>query len=691
MFAGFRKITKYTAALLLVVLVVQILAPVHTALAAPDQGWQDALLGALSPLSGIKSAFSSIDNAFKNSLKVFFADSANWLATHTTGLLSRLAAYMFSLAASWSLDGDIYGMRSGSVFEGFKIFRDLTNILFIFIVIYIGFRIILGLTGPGVSRLLVTVILVAILLNFSLVLVGLVIDASNILALAFYDAFPNSDCKAPSPGERRDLTCPVMEAGGLQAFLGDKQFKKWADTRSGEGAAFDVVAIFLVQAFLHIILAFIFGAGAILFLIRIVVLTLLSLLAPLGVAAFALPQTQGYGYTWLKKLLSNAFFAPIFLAVFYVASSLYLSPFMSNFSNVVSSDSYLAGAGFIVANFFLVAFLFMSALLIGKQLSVVGATTAVAKVQQYTRGTGRAAAYPVRRAGEAAKRYAKREGADIAARRLQPMLGRVPGFRGGLEKVRQLHEAEQKKASGRAAETTTAGLQNIAQGRVVSPEDRTQAAVQLAKRGELTLGGALNEKRIEQMIDQLERVGRKEDARALTRAEWQYADLSQASKRSANEIGKIIKHVRPSDMAEGGNFNEDRMKQLFGTDQGGNVNFSHDAGIEAALAQFTNEHMKKLEERADETTQMMTQLLEKQYRGKHHNEVLNDLSAKGNRSLQKWARSPAGKDWLATVGVVIPKDKEGSGDKKGKEQENPDAGKGYDDLMDDDTKRVVSQ
>ena len=75
-----------------------------------------------------------------------------------------------------------------SIETTWRVLRDLANMSFIFILLYEGIRMILGLEGSNVKKVLSGIIIAAILINFSLFATKVVIDASNIITLGFYNS-----------------------------------------------------------------------------------------------------------------------------------------------------------------------------------------------------------------------------------------------------------------------------------------------------------------------------------------------------------------------------------------------------------------------------------------------------------------------------------------------------------------------
>lgn len=105
----------------------------------------------------------------------------NGIPSFFLGLVTQL----FNVLVALSLSSTIYS--SSFIPEVWGIVRDLSNIFFILVLLYIGVKVILGLGGHDVKKMIVNVIIMALLINFSMFFTKVVVDASNILALIFYN------------------------------------------------------------------------------------------------------------------------------------------------------------------------------------------------------------------------------------------------------------------------------------------------------------------------------------------------------------------------------------------------------------------------------------------------------------------------------------------------------------------------
>ncbi len=97
-----------------------------------------------------------------------------------------VSAYFFDWAVSLSLNGSAYALDFVS--SGWTTARDLANMAFLFILLYIAFKIIFSAETGDTIHMLALVIVVALLVNFSFFFTRLAIDAGNILSIQFYNA-----------------------------------------------------------------------------------------------------------------------------------------------------------------------------------------------------------------------------------------------------------------------------------------------------------------------------------------------------------------------------------------------------------------------------------------------------------------------------------------------------------------------
>ena len=71
--------------------------------------------------------------------------------------------------------------------DGWTLVRDLLNLVFIFILLFAAISTILQYGGFEIKKVLPSLIVVALLVNFSMMIAKMVIDASHIFAWEFYN------------------------------------------------------------------------------------------------------------------------------------------------------------------------------------------------------------------------------------------------------------------------------------------------------------------------------------------------------------------------------------------------------------------------------------------------------------------------------------------------------------------------
>ena len=329
-----------------------------------------------------------------------------------------------------------------AVTEGWKLSRDIVNLFLIFILLYIAIATILRVSGYGAKELLTTLIIVAFLVNFSGVITRMIIDASNVLAMGFYQKFSPGD---PTKGIAKTF---------MNAFDAEKILN--ADVSKFKGN-YQVIAIsYISSTVIMLIAGFIFFAFGFLFFIRMVVLLLLIVFAPLAFGAMVLPSTKRHASKWWDSLFNQAFFAPAALFM------LLLTAKMAGFVNTTLTGR-ISSAGvanmtaeeiaknpaaqndltMFIVQFAIVAIMLCTSLVVSKQMGAMGASTAIAagktarrKVQGY--------------AGTVGKRYVGAGAQKIEERAAQGkpisrFLTRIPLAGRGLAAASTLNQPEIRK------------------------------------------------------------------------------------------------------------------------------------------------------------------------------------------------------------------------------------------------------
>jgi len=308
-----------------------------------------------------------------------------WVGVMPTNALIIPAGFIFDIAVYESTDGANYPIDADNgIYAGWRVFRDMVNMVFIFIVIYIGIRTILQIGGRGERQLLIYVIIVALLINFSLVITGVVIDASNILALGLYDQL-ETETDTRIAADAKTLSGVFLQGANPLTAQAPAVFNATADAPSDASSpGFWKSLLGNIGAIIvNLVVIFVLLVAGVLFFIRIPVLWLIMVLSPLAFAAYIMGGTRRYFNEWLHALLNNAFFAPIFMALFFAVAAIYNSAAFRDVGNIAGQTI----TAFLL-KYFIVVTLLVGCLIIAKKLGTYGATTIINRGKGYAKRTG---------------------------------------------------------------------------------------------------------------------------------------------------------------------------------------------------------------------------------------------------------------------------------------------------------------
>jgi len=155
--------------------------------------------------------------------------------------------------------------------------RDFANMFFILILAFIGLATILKLEEYEVKKALPRLIIAVILINFSLVIIGFVVDMGNILTGFFLRSDPVSALKASSVG-----------FGTANQYFSDMTSNFWDAASASAQLTFGIVLIFF-----YLLSALIYFIIFLVFFFRIIVLWILAILAPIAFLSFSLGKAKG--------------------------------------------------------------------------------------------------------------------------------------------------------------------------------------------------------------------------------------------------------------------------------------------------------------------------------------------------------------------------------------------------------------
>ena len=260
-------------------------------------------------------------------------------------LILTIAGLLFNIAIEYGIDkfSTLYGWVQSGVELGWTVFRDLANIIIIGLFTFVAISTILGSSEYGYRKMVPRVLLVAILINFSLLFTKLIIDTSHFVASKFIDSMvaaqqaagtssvvvPSGDDVAGDKNAGGAVATQAQTAGIAGAFMNKLGIpglgNTFASVRKAQeehnswlvGLGYGILALIVSLA-----AAAVFLYGAYLLIARSILLLILLLTSSLAFATYLIPKLDSGSYGWKKwwdSLFKSAIFAPMLIILLWIS------------------------------------------------------------------------------------------------------------------------------------------------------------------------------------------------------------------------------------------------------------------------------------------------------------------------------------------------------------------------------------
>jgi len=269
-----------------------------------------------------------------------------WAGPGIAGGVAYIGAYFFSIVVQLSLNSTAYALDFLST--GWTTVRDIANMAFIFILIYIALTVMLAAETSGTIKTLAVVVVIALLVNFSFFFTRVVIDAGNIVAVQFYNAIPVVSVPGvPGSGfignGTKDLSLSIMGAINPQELLNSKMLDRARLMAKDDWGGMAVLSVIYISvAAIFWILFFAFLQVGIKFMMRIVGLWFVLIASPLAFVARTMPKTKHFFDQWLDYLIKFSFYPAIFLFMFWILTKFTTSVLSSGGNGSLMGALYTA-------------------------------------------------------------------------------------------------------------------------------------------------------------------------------------------------------------------------------------------------------------------------------------------------------------------------------------------------------------
>lgn len=320
--------------------------------------------------------------------------------------LSGLLLFLFGTVFNWIVlrtvfqFGEYFGTSEGMLIA-WGVMRDVANIGLLFGFILMGVLLILNVDGGGhghgggisAKRAIPRLLIFAVLLNFSLFATQFVVDVANAFGSSFTSLAGASECEDavtttsgnPSGDQNTLEHCAtnvgisgkILQAAGISGIWSDSRGDLQDALSNLAGRPYSYAVSLIMLSLFVLVTAFVLLAGAIMLVIRVVVLMFLMVTSPVGFAGMVIPGLSGIASKWWHTLISQAFFAPIYLLLIFISIKLSetLMGDQASLTNAIIADrgQMVTGNVQVVMVFMIVIGFMIASLIMAQKMGAMGA------------------------------------------------------------------------------------------------------------------------------------------------------------------------------------------------------------------------------------------------------------------------------------------------------------------------------
>jgi len=180
---------------------------------------------------------------------------------------------------------------------GWPFVQGIANLGFMLALLFIAFATTLRIEGFSAARQLPRLLIAAVLINFSLIIAGVIIDVTRVVMAIMINTLGNTSLD--------ELPDHLLHGTGILEFVSSNADFGFAKYNAAITALYKAVVVWtLALSFLTIGLTL---------LVRYIVLILLLIISPIAYLGFALPNTEPYAKQWWTVFFKYVIAGPIAL------------------------------------------------------------------------------------------------------------------------------------------------------------------------------------------------------------------------------------------------------------------------------------------------------------------------------------------------------------------------------------------
>lgn len=262
-----------------------------------------------------------------------------WGVFKPTSYIFALTGRLLDISVNYSVKDTSY--RSDFVVEGWGVVRDFCNMFFIFILLYIAFGTILNLHSVKTKEMIINVVIIGLLINFSLFATQVIVDASNILTRVFYNSqtikigpVDDNNIIQNQVGSQGEIQLSlalvgkinpqrlILNAGKADDISVREDISEDTNVNNNGVSATTFILVTILASIVNIVGIIVFLTCSLIFISRVIGLWIAMIFAPLAFFSYTIPAMQNWEMVgwkrWWPETIKLAFMAPAFVFFMYL-------------------------------------------------------------------------------------------------------------------------------------------------------------------------------------------------------------------------------------------------------------------------------------------------------------------------------------------------------------------------------------
>ena len=216
-----------------------------------------------------------------------------WILLPVIWLLGKLVSLFLSILIAIAQYNDF--IKSAAVTYGWTIVRDFANMFFVLILLVIAFATILRVESYNLKTWLPKLVIMAILINFSKLICGVIIDFAQVIMLTFIGAV-------------KEITGGTMiELLGVSKIL---EFNE-SEVEGIEVSGWTILSSVILGVIMMIVAVVVIVVMLMMIIVRMVMIWIYIVLSPLAYLLASFPQGKKYSERWWSDFSKNVIVGPI--------------------------------------------------------------------------------------------------------------------------------------------------------------------------------------------------------------------------------------------------------------------------------------------------------------------------------------------------------------------------------------------